>query len=1058
MKTHLPSPRKLIFAVFLCVLFVLSLPQAGASLPIPSFQVHAQARKGFLDRILNPIRRFFARQPEIGPSPPETEPQAGEQIDEVVTGEACSDPSLRNLSPSEFETLRLLSIGELEFVGFPSEIAVTGEEVELEGLLKFNEKEHAYSTNIRLWVTENGKQTEGDFIEPNFIKGPLYDGETFPVIVHLKGLSRTVTLRADDPRCPRGSWTINLVEGPKIEVRKYIDNQYPKAGWHIATTITNGNINPTNGETTKEDPPLTFKVAFDNINEIAEVALTETVEPGYKFESAECKYQNNTIVEGSNSQITIPVAPKNFNHKVIDCKFYNTRKLTTINVEKYVGHQPEVGWRIDSGVADGDINLTSGKTPVTFTVTPDIDTPESTLATLTEDLAAKPGYEVETGVCHYQNKDGSQGDKTGSLVTSSGNPRITGIEIFDDPDLDHQIINCWFNNRRKTEIRVKKYVDGGMNPKQGWYITPTIINGAIKPPHPQLTASSPTEPLTYQVYPDPGKTASVALTETLKRDYYEFDRAECVYQNGDWLNTSSINNGIEIRVPHNDTASGHEIINCVFYNNTVPSHISNFRLSFDYKDCVASGPPPSYPTAEKRCYTLALPPQDFQGYSDGGEWIPGDQACRFPPEWNFFNDLHDVEFKSVSPCYQIEKRCYTEPQGYSDGGEWIPGDQACSFPPEWNFFNDLHSARGVEVKIVCPAEVCNARDDNGNCTAGDPSIGEPHLCDCIQNPGDSHYPAGAPDDIKEPHKVRCDEGVDESWKYTLHNVKPTLSSFVNPAPDEITGDLRTLSGLTIPTNSETYSIEVNWSDIWGLTQRNCNAQDENNPNNSPFCHVFNIGFDVDLELYGRKLSVQLMNPESPGWVDIGGCKQLINTYYCDLSNALLTGDIPDLHQDQVKLRFIFESANCENTQDGICPDDVICGEECTVVNDGDCCCRYGFNSRNKASCSNIPCIGCDGFDAEIGDPDYDPLYDLDNNGIVDLEDFRLCANNCGGKICNRPFSPFSSASSMTSLLFQKGDANDDGRVDNQDYLVWLGSGGNDLDYVEWWKNYGKETK
>jgi len=44
------------------------------------------------------------------------------------------------------------SLGELEFVDFPREITVTGEEVQLEGWLKFNEKEHTQSTNIRLWV------------------------------------------------------------------------------------------------------------------------------------------------------------------------------------------------------------------------------------------------------------------------------------------------------------------------------------------------------------------------------------------------------------------------------------------------------------------------------------------------------------------------------------------------------------------------------------------------------------------------------------------------------------------------------------------------------------------------------------------------------------------------------------------------------------------------------------------------------------------------------------------------------------------------------------------
>ncbi len=36
------------------------------------------------------------------------------------------------------------SIGELELVDFPSEIVVTGDEVQLEGWLRFNEKEHEY--------------------------------------------------------------------------------------------------------------------------------------------------------------------------------------------------------------------------------------------------------------------------------------------------------------------------------------------------------------------------------------------------------------------------------------------------------------------------------------------------------------------------------------------------------------------------------------------------------------------------------------------------------------------------------------------------------------------------------------------------------------------------------------------------------------------------------------------------------------------------------------------------------------------------------------------------
>ena len=101
------------------------------------------------------------------------------------------------------------SIGELEFVGFPSNIYVTGEEVQRDGWLKFNEEEHEYAANISLWVTGH----EGR-IEPKFIAGPVYEGELVPVTVYLEGVPGSVTLHADDIRCPRGSWTIELIEAP----------------------------------------------------------------------------------------------------------------------------------------------------------------------------------------------------------------------------------------------------------------------------------------------------------------------------------------------------------------------------------------------------------------------------------------------------------------------------------------------------------------------------------------------------------------------------------------------------------------------------------------------------------------------------------------------------------------------------------------------------------------------------------------------------------------------------------------------------------------------------
>jgi len=106
-----------------------------------------------------------------------------------------------------WSTMATAAIGELEFVGFPSEVAVTGEEVRLEGWLRFKEEVNEYATNIRLWVTGH----EGR-IEPKFIEGPLYDGDTVPITVYLQGVPGVATLHADDIRCPRGTWTITLLE------------------------------------------------------------------------------------------------------------------------------------------------------------------------------------------------------------------------------------------------------------------------------------------------------------------------------------------------------------------------------------------------------------------------------------------------------------------------------------------------------------------------------------------------------------------------------------------------------------------------------------------------------------------------------------------------------------------------------------------------------------------------------------------------------------------------------------------------------------------------------
>ncbi len=114
------------------------------------------------------------------------------------------------------------SIGELEFVGFPSQIGITGEEVQLEGWLKFNQKENEYATSIRLWVTGHDGR-----IEPAFIAGPLYDGDTASITVYLEGVPGEAVLHADDIRCPRGSWTIELTQATPTSTPTVTDTPTP---------------------------------------------------------------------------------------------------------------------------------------------------------------------------------------------------------------------------------------------------------------------------------------------------------------------------------------------------------------------------------------------------------------------------------------------------------------------------------------------------------------------------------------------------------------------------------------------------------------------------------------------------------------------------------------------------------------------------------------------------------------------------------------------------------------------------------------------------------------
>lgn len=99
------------------------------------------------------------------------------------------------------------SIGELEFVGFPGEVAVTGDEVRLGGWLKFNQKEHESVGVVDLFVLGHKGR-----IEPPRITTRMYDGDMVPITVYLEGVPGKATLEASgkEPFCPQGIWDIWL--------------------------------------------------------------------------------------------------------------------------------------------------------------------------------------------------------------------------------------------------------------------------------------------------------------------------------------------------------------------------------------------------------------------------------------------------------------------------------------------------------------------------------------------------------------------------------------------------------------------------------------------------------------------------------------------------------------------------------------------------------------------------------------------------------------------------------------------------------------------------------
>lgn len=152
------------------------------------------------------------------------------------------------------------STGELEFVGFPSQIVVAGEEVQLQGWLKFNQEEHEYSSNIRLWVAGH----EGR-IEPKFIAGPLYDGDMVPITVYLEGVAGVATMHADDPRCPRGSWTITLVVATPTSTPTSTPTGTPTSTptpTHTPTTTLTPTPTPTSTATPTPTPTPKLGVPF----------------------------------------------------------------------------------------------------------------------------------------------------------------------------------------------------------------------------------------------------------------------------------------------------------------------------------------------------------------------------------------------------------------------------------------------------------------------------------------------------------------------------------------------------------------------------------------------------------------------------------------------------------------------------------------------------------------------------------------------------------------------------------------------------------------------------
>ena len=130
---------------------------------------------------------------------------------------------------------------------------------------------------------------------------------------------------------------------------------------------------------------------------------------------------------------------------------------------------------------------------------------------------------------------------------------------------------------------------------------------------------------------------------------------------------------------------------------------------------------------------------EFRYKINGGNWI---ELGHFYKGWGYDDEFERFKWKGISDYLVLEKGRYELQCKVCKDSCTSWEDRDCQF----------------EFDAIPPPEVCNARDDDGDCT--DPTqYGDPTICDCEQYPGD--HPT-------EPHAVKCDPNTDESWTYKLY--------------------------------------------------------------------------------------------------------------------------------------------------------------------------------------------------------------------------------------------------------------------------------------------------